>query len=74
MDAGVSKWCSEEVWRDALALKRRQIEESERPDYILWHRGAWDEAYTAKRLQKLRHSFERIKVDGLQEWRERPLT
>jgi hypothetical protein len=48
-----SKWQSEAIWRDALDLIRSQIAECERPDYILYHRGLLDRAYTDKHVAKM---------------------
>ncbi|HUO23763.1 MAG TPA: hypothetical protein VMU59_14715 [Caulobacteraceae bacterium] len=66
-----SKWKSEEIWRSALGTLRAQIAERERPDFILYHLGVLDEAYTRQYMWRMRRRYERLKADGLQEWRDR---
>ena len=66
-----SKWKSEAIWRDALDLLRSQIAEREGPGFILYRHGVLDEAYTRQHIAKMRRRYERIKADGLNEWRRR---
>lgn len=65
----MSKWVSEEVWRSALDTQLAQLRESERPDFILYHRGVLDPDYTERYRRKLRHRIERIRAAGEPHWR-----
>lgn len=68
---GAVEWISEEVWRAALAAVQTEIRVCKRPDFILFHHGVLDAAYTRRYLYGLRRRLSRIKAAGLQEWRDR---
>ena len=68
---GMSKWQSEAIWRDALALTAENLRDCERPGFILYHRGVLDEGYTRKHIEGLRQRYRRIYADGLPEWKDR---
>ena len=66
----MSKWASEEIWRGAIELQRRQLLQAERPNFILYHHGRLDPEYTEIYRRKLRHRIERIRAAGDPAWRE----
>lgn len=70
----MSKWRSEEIWREALDLQLRQLRDAEQPGFVLYHHGKLDEAFTDKHRQKLRRRIERILASGERGWTwpERP--
>jgi len=58
-----SKYASEEIWREALAVQRAHLRTMEQPEWAAY--GGPREAFKAK------HRIERIWVAGLPEWQER---
>ena len=67
----MSRWISEAVWRQAIKSARKQLKAAQRPDFILYHDGVADAAYTQKHVAKIRSRIDRIHAAGRPQWQER---